>query len=339
MASKYEITPLSSNKPILQVVKEIEKYLKNNDLYKVYFIDASYIEGTIIYNVEDVKLSASQVLTTNDIVLFDNSYFAVVDAVGETTFTIQNAVNFKGDKGDTGATGETGATGNGISSVVKTGTSGLVDTYTITFTNGNTSTFDVTNGEKGDTGATGQTGATGNGIVSIAKTGTTGLTDVYTITYSNGNSTTYNVTNGKGISSITKTSTSGLVDTYTISYNDGTDTTFDVTNGKDGTNGQTTLYKHIITLTNDSNFESIIIYDNQNVNYNSLGTLTSQGYIYYAIVIRVKPTGDDRYYDAVYNQLGTWFTDFKFCYVDKNGTYQAKYIGNSSTLSDSKTRV
>lgn len=52
----------------------------------------------------------------------------------------------KGDKGDTGATGPTGPTGNGIASVAKTGTSGLVDTYTITYTNDNTSTFTVTNG-------------------------------------------------------------------------------------------------------------------------------------------------------------------------------------------------
>lgn len=52
----------------------------------------------------------------------------------------------KGDKGDTGATGPTGPTGNGIASVAKTGTSGLVDTYTVTYTNGNTATFTVTNG-------------------------------------------------------------------------------------------------------------------------------------------------------------------------------------------------
>ena len=61
----------------------------------------------------------------------------------------------KGDKGDKGATGskgdkgdkgDTGATGNGIASISKTGSSGLVDTYTITFTNGNTATFTVTNG-------------------------------------------------------------------------------------------------------------------------------------------------------------------------------------------------
>lgn len=59
----------------------------------------------------------------------------------------------KGDKGDTGATGPqgpegaTGATGNGIASIAKTATVGKTDTYTITYTDGTTTTFDVTNGE------------------------------------------------------------------------------------------------------------------------------------------------------------------------------------------------
>lgn len=56
----------------------------------------------------------------------------------------------RGDKGETGDTGATGETGNGIASVVKTSTSGLVDTYTITYTDGTTSTFDVTNGKDGE---------------------------------------------------------------------------------------------------------------------------------------------------------------------------------------------
>jgi len=46
--------------------------------------------------------------------------------------------------------GATGATGNGIASVSKTSTSGLTDTYTITFTNGNTTTFTVKNGDSVD---------------------------------------------------------------------------------------------------------------------------------------------------------------------------------------------
>ena len=109
--------------------------------------------------------------------------------------------------------------GKGIVSIEKTGTSGLVDTYTITFNDNTTQTFNVTNG---------------NGIVSIEKTSTVGLVDTYTITLNSGNPVTFTVTNGKGISSIEKTGTSGLVDTYTITYNDNTTSTFDVTNGANG---------------------------------------------------------------------------------------------------------
>ena len=107
--------------------------------------------------------------------------------------------------------------GNGIASISKTSTSGLVDTYTITFDNGTTTTYAVANGK---------------GVSSIAKTGTAGLVDTYTITYNDGSTSTYTVTNGKGITNIAKISTVGLDDTYRISYNDGTNTAFTVTNGK-----------------------------------------------------------------------------------------------------------
>lgn len=71
--------------------------------------------------------------------------------------------------------------GKTIQSINLTGTVGLVDTYTITYSDGTTSTFDVTNG---------------NGIASVAKTGTTGLVDTYTITFQDGSTSTFEVTNG-----------------------------------------------------------------------------------------------------------------------------------------------
>lgn len=45
--------------------------------------------------------------------------------------------------------GADGADGNGITSIVKTATVGLVDTYTITFDDGTTTTYDITNGQNG----------------------------------------------------------------------------------------------------------------------------------------------------------------------------------------------
>lgn len=106
---------------------------------------------------------------------------------------VQGIQGEKGDKGEIGATGaqgekgdkgDTGATGNGITTITKTSSSGLIDTYTITFTNGNTTTFEIKNG---------------NGIKSIIKTSTSGLVDTYTITYTDNSTGTFTVTNGAEI--------------------------------------------------------------------------------------------------------------------------------------------
>ena len=74
-----------------------------------------------------------------------------------------------------------GLDGTGIERIERTSSQGLEDTYTIYYTDGSRSTFDVTNG---------------NGVVSIVKTGTVDLIDTYTIYYSNGDTSTFTVTNG-----------------------------------------------------------------------------------------------------------------------------------------------
>lgn len=130
--------------------------------------------------------------------------------------------------------GDLGSDARGIVSILKTNTTGLVDTYTITYSDETTDTFTVTNGAQGTQG---NQGVQGVGISSIAKTNTTGLTDTYTITYSNSTTTTFSVVNGNGISSIAKTGTAGLVDTYTITYSNGTTSTFTISNGAQGIQG------------------------------------------------------------------------------------------------------
>ncbi len=75
-----------------------------------------------------------------------------------------------------------GQEGQSIKEIKKTGTSGIVDTYTITLTDGTKSTFSVTNGK---------------GISSISKKGTRGLEDTYTIKFNDGTTSTFTVTNGK----------------------------------------------------------------------------------------------------------------------------------------------
>lgn len=83
--------------------------------------------------------------------------------------------------------------GKGISSIDKTGTSGLVDTYTITYSDGTTTTFTVTNGADGADGADGEDGRS---IVSIVLSSRMGLDDTYTIRYSDDTTSTFTVRNG-----------------------------------------------------------------------------------------------------------------------------------------------
>lgn len=81
-----------------------------------------------------------------------SSYIAKENTLGNLPTNTQywQLIAEKGNTGNDGQTGPVGPTGNGISSIRKTGTDGLVDTYTITYTNGNTTTFTITNGEDGE---------------------------------------------------------------------------------------------------------------------------------------------------------------------------------------------
>ena len=78
-----------------------------------------------------------------------SSYFAKANTTGNvpTNTTYWQLV---AEKGNTGGDGPVGPTGNGIASITKTASAGLIDTYTITFTDGTTSTFNITNGADGD---------------------------------------------------------------------------------------------------------------------------------------------------------------------------------------------
>lgn len=90
----------------------------------------------------------------------------------QQTFELQ--LNEQGPQGLTGPQGETGDTGNGISSIAQTGTSGLIDTYTIYYTDGDTTTFDVTNGKDGEDGTDGQDGQAATISVGTVSTGAAG---------------------------------------------------------------------------------------------------------------------------------------------------------------------
>ena len=75
----------------------------------------------------------------------------------------------KGDPGQNGINGEKGNDGVSVVSIIKTSTSGLVDTYTITYSDGKTSKFTVTNGKSGIDGLPGDDGH--SPVVTISEDG------------------------------------------------------------------------------------------------------------------------------------------------------------------------
>ena len=98
----------------------------------------------------------AEVYSRLDIVGYEGSSYLVL-ADGVTGVTPQAGAVYmlvaeKGDRGDTGAQGVQGETGNGITGIQRTagsGAPGTRDTYTITYTDGSTDTFQVYNGADG----------------------------------------------------------------------------------------------------------------------------------------------------------------------------------------------
>ncbi|MBO6285874.1 MAG: InlB B-repeat-containing protein, partial [Bacilli bacterium] len=148
-----------------------------------------------------------------------------------------SGVKAQGPKGDQG---DPGQDGRGIASIEKTSSEGLVDTYTIVYTDGSTSTFVVNNGQQGAQGIQGQPGQDGHTpTVTIGENGNWFIDGADSGVKAQGPKGDQGDPgqDGRGVVSIEKTASEGLTDTYTITYTDGTASTFVVTNGQDGQQG------------------------------------------------------------------------------------------------------
>ena len=101
-----------------------------------------------------------------------------------------------GAQGEKGEPGEKGENGGEVQSVVKVSTVENVDTYRMTFSNGYTADFTVTNGKDGQNGQNGQNGENGKGIETISLVSSTESSSTYRISYGDGLTFDFTVQNG-----------------------------------------------------------------------------------------------------------------------------------------------
>lgn len=115
--------------------------------------------GLTVRGAYDAASTYQKTDTATDAVQYNGSLWGYINATaGSGNVPPESAATVSNDYWTLlVAKGETGSDGRGIASIEKTGTSGNVDTYTITYTDETTSTFTVTNGTDGQDGSDGLT--------------------------------------------------------------------------------------------------------------------------------------------------------------------------------------
>lgn len=101
----------------------------------------------IINNVGEVVLNTGTAVTgptSSSTGFYEGSFY-----INTNTYELWKCIGTDSWQSQGVLKGADGADGNGITSIVKTSTVGLVDTYTITFDDGSTETYQVTNGQSG----------------------------------------------------------------------------------------------------------------------------------------------------------------------------------------------
>lgn len=101
----------------------------------------------IINDVSEVVLNTGTAVTSatsSSTGFYDGSFY-----INTNTMELWKCIGTDSWQSQGVLKGADGADGSGITSIVKTATVGLVDTYTITFDDGTTTTYNVTNGQNG----------------------------------------------------------------------------------------------------------------------------------------------------------------------------------------------
>jgi len=187
-----------------------------------------------------------------------------------------------------------GGDGRGITSIVKIGTVGLVDTYRITFTDTTTTTYTVTNGSNGTNGTNGAQGIQGL----KGDTGTQGIQGIQGLTGAKGDTGEQGIQGIKGDTGLT-----GSQGIQGIKGDTGTA-------GTNGTNGTTPVegvdYNTLPSTVNAaSNIYAIDFANKISVNRR----ITTADTVAKTITVSNVPTETEMYLELVYTNASaiTWF--------------------------------
>lgn len=132
------------------------------DSFKVSKTYSSVAQMNASFSSDGVPINGFVLINTGNVEDEDNSKLFVKLESGYSYLTdLSGAQGIKGEDGKDGADGKNGDQGVGVANIAKTSTNGLVDTYTVTLTDGKTNTFTVTNGMNGTNGTNGTDGTDG----------------------------------------------------------------------------------------------------------------------------------------------------------------------------------
>lgn len=113
----YIPSSIDSSRTILEELLKINKYLKENPIYKVYFSHTSpTVDATDVgigYDTIDnftYEKGVSEI-KQGDIITFENVTYGVVNAVGNATCSVAKIISFKGEQGIQGEQGLQGPQG------------------------------------------------------------------------------------------------------------------------------------------------------------------------------------------------------------------------------------
>ena len=113
----YIPSSIDSSRTILEELLKINKYLKENPIYKVYYSHATppinSIGISISYDTIDnftYEKGVSEI-KQGDIITFQNVTYGVVSEVGNATFSVAKVISFKGEQGIQGVQGIQGEQG------------------------------------------------------------------------------------------------------------------------------------------------------------------------------------------------------------------------------------